>query len=467
MAIKSITIKDWSGHVLANLESDSVIKLGGPVDSYGSALIQAERTYDADGEDKQIIVSSDYWVDIFTEAYRTFIESNESGTGAFLYTINGLKPTEDGAFFIDGSMCTDWKPDGAGILITDHCVPCFTCDNVFRIKREFEYYRILLNAIKDINLYSVSVTNTRKNYLEGKRIEIPASCRSFMEGLSQEKLLNTIDLDSYNLKFGHMLRHYVTTVHMWNYAVSFNNSSTLIDNTPENPSGIVVQTKRAVASCGSNAATAKCKIEISLSGAANASIYVPDPQSGIFPYPPNSANGSDTETTYNLAGNVDYTKTSDSPIRKVFEFNFGTITKPCTLHTSCKFLPFNGYQMLQNGKPITFGFGLASLVVLDSPVVKESEQFTEEEYDKWNITATPLQYNNPTKDNYHSANMYPSEATNTTLTWDIKITWMVQQFGKPHNYVETYKMETPGLRKYVGGFIFGSKFIQEAGDIEV
>lgn len=467
MAIKSITIKSNSGAVLAKLESDSMIKFGGPTDNYGSALIQAERTYDENGEDKQIIISSDYWYDIFTEAYRTFIEANKAGTGAYLYTINGLKPTEDGAFFIDGSMCTDWKPDGAGIIVTDHCVPCFTCDNVFRIKREFEYYRILLNAIKDINLYSVSVTAARKNYLESKRIEIPASCRSFMEGLSQEKLLNTIDLDSYNLKFGHMLRHYVTTVHMWNYAVSFNNSSTLIDNTPENPSGIVIQTKRGIASCGSDAATAKCKIEILLSGVADASIYVPDPQSGIFPYPINSANGTNTVTNYNLSGNVEYTKESDSPTRKVFEFDFGTITKPCTLHTSCKFLPFKGYQMLQGNKPINFTFGLASLVALDTPVITESEQFTEEDYNKWNITATPRQYNNPTKSDYHSANMYPSEATNTTLTWDVKITWLIQQFGKSHSYVETYKMETPGLRQYVGGFIFGSKFIQEFAATEV
>lgn len=467
MAIKSITIKSNSGAVLAKLESDSVIKFGGPTDNYGSALIQAERTYDANGEDKQIIVSSDYWTDIFTEAYKRFIAAHESGTKAYLYTINGLKPTEDGAFFIDGSMCTDWKPDGDGIVVTDHCVPCFTCDNVFRIKREFEYYRILLNAIKDINLYSVSVTAARKSYLESKRIEIPASCRSFMEGLSQEKLLNTIDLDSYNLKFGHMLRHYVTTVHMWNYAVSFNNSSTLIDNTPENPSGIVIQTKRGIASCGSDAATAKCRIEISLSGVASASIYVPDPQSGIFPYPINSANGTNTVTNYNLSGNVKYTKGSNGPTHKEFEFDFGTITKPCTLHTSCKFLPFKGYQMLQDGKPITFTFGLASLVALDTPVIKESEQFTEEEYNKWNITATPRQYNNPTKDDYHSANMYPSEATNTTLTWDIKITWLITQFGESHSYVETYKMETPGLRQYVGGFIFGSKFIQEAADTGV
>lgn len=465
MAIKRITIKNNSGTVLANLESDSVIRFGGPTDSYGSALIHAERTYNADGEDKQIIISSDYWFDIFTEAYKAFMEANESGTGAYLYTINGLKPTEDGAFFIDGSMCTDWKPAG-GIVITDHCVPCFTCDNVFRIKREFEYYRILLNAIKDINLYSVSVTNIRKNYLESKRIEIPASCRSFMEGLSQEKLLNTIDLDSYNLKFGHMLRHYVTTVHMWNYAVSFNNSSTLIDNTPENPSGIVIQTKRGIASCGSNAATAKCKIEISLSGVSMASIYVPDPQSGIFPYPLNSADGEATVTNYSLSDNVEYTKTSEFT-RKVFEFNFGTISKPCTLHTSCKFLPFKGYQMLQDGKKITFTFGLSSLVALDTPVIKQSEKFTEEEYNKWNITAKPFQYKNPTKSEYHSANMYPSEATNTTLNWDIKITWLIKQFGTEHSYVETYKMETPGLRQYVSGFIFGSKFIQEAADTEV
>ena len=62
-----------------------------------------------------------------------------------------------------------------------------------------------------------------------------------------------------------LLQQYVTLVRMWNYVVSQNNTSTVIDVAPEDTSGFTIQTKRSLTSCGCDSQI-KCTLVINYFG---------------------------------------------------------------------------------------------------------------------------------------------------------------------------------------------------------
>lgn len=167
-------------------------------------------------------------------------------------TINGITPTDDGEFFIDGSECDSWEYiSGSTIGLVDLCPSCTTCETIYRLKYEVENMKMWINTLKDVNLYAGSNIATRQGLLNDQRIAPYAAQDD--EDKSEDKKLCSIGLipdDGYlQLKGLQLLQQYITTVHMWNYIVSRNNASTVIDVAPEDTTGFTVQTKRALPSC--------------------------------------------------------------------------------------------------------------------------------------------------------------------------------------------------------------------------
>lgn len=437
-----------------------------------------------------LTMSSSYFEDIYSEALNKVIKDLSNNA---VYSINGIKPTEDGAFFITGSMCTDWKIVNGAITITDHCTPCFSCDAVFRIKREFEFYRILLNALKDINIYDLDTVVARIAYLEDERINVPEACRQLLADISQERLLDDIDINRYKLWFGDMLRQYVTTVHMWNYAVTFNNSSAIISNTPEDPSGIMIQTKRGIASCtgasdndndgddtgttgkdksttvnstdtpvNGKPTTVKCNIDLSCTGAPGMSMFIPPPVTMFYP-----------ENFGTIDKNL-ATVTKGYETRKI-EADFGVITKPGTVSLTLKALPFMGY-VLKNGKGQKLFISSRDLdaLIVDpgngSRDANATGKFTET-YEQLKVTAEQVKFDDPTLQQYYESKSYPSQSADRisdtpTLTWNITIKWTVTQDDVEKVEMENYIFETPGLRSNVVNFFRASDFTVIEGEDE-
>lgn len=459
MAIRHIHVLNKSGNPLPVIPIGNTIRIraGNALYDNSTEVVTFKQTVDSNGNTNALLMTSPYFKDIFSQAYETFMNSEDSASYAnALYRINGIQPTEDGAFFINGSMCTDWEFSDGDIKITDHCVPCFTCDNVFRLKREFEYYRILLNAIKDANIYESTVVEARKAYLEDKRIEVPTSCKAMLEEISKERLIDKISLEKYGLQFTQLLRQYITTVHMWNYAVSFNNSSVQIDNTPEDSSGISIQAKRGIPSCSNDAAQVECVIAVTSSSRSGMYFYIPDPTSN---FTPEKFQGNKATV------NVDYSVTN-SPNTCTMKFNFGKISVPGTLSLAAKVLPFIAYRFKDgDGNTLSLSQGIGTFIknLLASSTTSDPEtgKFSEN-YQKLNVTfelVPPSELpTKPTLSTYNMYKVYPSESSNTTITWTVTITWKITQFGQTKSYQEKYNFETVGLRKYVSGFFRASDF---------
>lgn len=412
-------------------------------------------SFDSASNPDFMAISSPYFVDIYSEAL-TRVLSDLSGKA--IYSINGIPPTEDGSFFITGSMCTDWKATGNDeITITDHCTPCFSCDAVFRIKREFEFYRILLNAFKDINIYDLNTVQSRITYLESERINVPEACEKLLADTSQERLLDNIDINRYKLWFGDMLRQYVTTVHMWNYAVSFNNSSAIISNTPEDPSGVLVQTKRGIASCTGDGkpTTVKCNVDLLCDGAPGMSMFIPPP---ITMFYPENFGTIDKDLATVTKGNVE---------RNV-EADFGVIEKPGTVSLTLKALPFISYILKNgNGQELFAKSKDLDALIVDpgsgSRPTGSTGKFTEK-YEQLKVTAEHVSFDDPTLEQYYDAKSYPSQSADrgsnpTTLTWTINIKWTITQDDVEKVEMERYIFETPGLRSNVVNFFRASDFI--------
>jgi hypothetical protein len=458
MAIRHIHVRSKGGSLLPVTPVDHTIRISAGVAQYdnSSESVNFKQTVDSNGNTNALKIDSPYFDDIYSQAYDKFMNSSDSTSYAnALYRINGIQPTEDGAFFINGSMCTDWEFDSNGIKITDHCVPCFTCDNVFRLKREFEYYRILLNAIKDANIYESTVVEARKSYLEGQRIEVPTSCKTMLEEISKERLIDKISLEKYGLQFTQLLRQYITTVHMWNYAVSFNNSSVQIDNTPEDSSGISIQAKRGIPSCSNDAANVECVVAVTSSSRSGMYFYIPDPTSN---FTPEKFQGN--KASVNVAYSV------NSPNTCTITFNFGKISVPGTLSLAAKVLPFIAYRFKDgDGNTLSLAQGIGSFIKGLSASSTTSDPETgkfSESYQKLNITFELVPPNElpakPTLSTYNMYKVYPSESSNSTITWTVTITWKITQFGQTKSYQEKYNFETVGLRKYVSGFFRASDF---------
>lgn len=179
-------------------------------------------------------------------------------------TINEIKPTADGTFFLSGSECDSWTYlGGSTIGIVDLCPACKTCDAVYQLKHEIEELKLFLNSVKDANLYNSTVTTNRRALLTTAQLfKGTAACTVTPSSTVYPKGLE-------------LMQQYVTLVRMWNYVVSQNNASTVIDVAPEDTSGFTVQTKRSLPSCGCDSQI-QCMIVIDYVG------YIKDNTGGVL-----------------------------------------------------------------------------------------------------------------------------------------------------------------------------------------
>lgn len=252
----------------------------------------------------------DTTVDLVPDYSTLFNNSFDSGSiEPPVVSINGVQPTDTGAFFIDGSVCTSWDSllniddqvtylrnekhksdeqivdmDRHELFVVDLCPSCTTCENLYRLKYETENLWMWLNTLKNVNLMAAQdgVEETDPVYRDNRRLaEFRVTGATAYDVGSWDDVTTSYietnweacgptDLpdDSFmRLRGLALLKQYITTVHMWNYVVSQNNSSTEIQIAPESEAGFVIQTKRALPSCGGEQQI-RCTIDVDVLSSA-------------------------------------------------------------------------------------------------------------------------------------------------------------------------------------------------------
>ena len=166
-----------------------------------------------------------------------------------------LKPSHNVVGMLQPNQSESWARVD---LRFDLCPACQTCDTLYDIKQGLEQLNVMLNMLKDIELYKTPTLAGHKSGLENLCIDGGANCAGPWE-------LDAVEVGR------QLLQQYTTVVHMWNYAVLQNNSSLKLEIAPEDTAGFVVQTKRALPSCDESMQI-KCTITVSYDA------VVPDPQ---------------------------------------------------------------------------------------------------------------------------------------------------------------------------------------------
>ena len=164
----------------------------------------------------------------------------------FISTINDTAPAWDGTIFLLGSACVSVEGDADNheLLITDSCRACTDCDTLWSIYRGFEYYYSMFVALKDVALYNDEAAKARLEQLHKALMPAPGvDCRGKLDQAF-------FDWNSGSAPFAtELLGQYVTTMLMWNYAVSINNMKVELSTIPEDSTAIQLQLKRDLASC--------------------------------------------------------------------------------------------------------------------------------------------------------------------------------------------------------------------------
>ena len=351
-----------------------------------------------------------------------------------LTTLNGISPASDGTFFIHGSECDSVTPSSSNstqLDIVDLCPACKTCDSVVALASQIEYYKTWYNMIKDINLYAKGVVNQRKQYMESKRMDLTStSCT-----VPAAKAVPAAAM----WDFQQLFQQYAATVQMWNYVVSQNNASTQIRTAPEDPTGFLVETKRAVPSCGNNASIS-CSVQIQSTASSQQnllSVYVVPEAVQFKPF---------TNTTPSL------TVTHDSATKKTVTLPTTDIAVAGTYQVRVKFLPFI-YTILRDDKGNQFNLKTFKWQPIIEHGTPSQDEMSVSQTILNNLTKQQFVIKEPTESQYQSAKAYPSQSNPNKNTWSIKIRWTVKdkRTGKSTNYDESYYFQTNGVREYFDG----------------
>jgi len=402
----------------------------------------------------------------------------------YIKTINGVAPTQDGEFFIDGSECDSWDilESRTGISIVDLCPSCTKCESIYRLKYEVENLKMWLNTLKDVNLYLTAGTKdevaTRTALLSQYRITGPDKMPQCNTGIEFD--------DGYmNMRGLQLLQQYITTVHMWNYIVSRNNASTIIEVAPEETTGFVVQTKRALTSCACEQKIC-CTIHVSAYGILKdnqpnqpreipsdypISVFVPE-KSNIVRFeptvkqdPPNIAlpiSGC-TISTADPADPDDYLYASKKTATT------GEIdAKAAGTYVVCvKFLPFIYYQAWRDGEPINIRGGTTTTISghtnTETGVVTYDFGISD-----WttNIKPSADMPGEPTEADYLSAKTVPTTSVPFKILWKIDIEWKVKElvdgeWQEREPDIENYMYRANGIRSYFGSILQNTDILPE------
>ena len=426
MSLSAITIKDASGSVLA-------VATGSLCIDQKRLNAQDTNTVSGSCSDDVATIWTPYFTNIFEEAFNAFFD----GSVTCLQTINGVRPTDNGAFFIEGSDCVSWsyaKPvlnsdsisegslGGNLLAITDLCPSCDVCDKVLEIKKAVEYYKLIYNGFKDVILYPYDTTAKRFNALVAKRLSVPAQCATGIDS----KYTKSIEPETIQMRqLNKVLAGYMRTVRMWNWAVSQNARSVEISTTPESDTGFYIQTKYALPNCGKCSAL-KLEIDVKLiDGQSNLSVYIP-PTGGkkcmVISKPfDNAVSAIETIT--------------EEATHKHIVLDFGPPSKAVTHIVRVKFLPFSqNILRLENGRALV----MSSLALRDGDTVTTS---SEDESEQSFVTGSTVYYMKPrnsqlttpepTETTYKAYSVYPSKTSDGYNTWEINVEWTWRQASTP------------------------------------
>ena len=420
-------------------------------------------------------------------------------------TINGVGANAAGEFFIDGSECDSWGyikngiaegsgevgeevwfvrrnkatgelikykyPNGFGIWLTDACPACTSCETIYRLKYEVENLKMWLNTLKDVNMYTSTLYGDVPNHV-GYRRDLLKQQRITEYNEDQACSTNLQPDDKYmQLQGIQLLQQYMTVVHMWNYVVSRNNSSTLITIAPEDTTGFVVQTKRALTSCA-NTQSIRCCIDVQPCGAYwdtnptspggfpgdyQISIYVPEKSNRVSFEPfdsdvqqQNALNGIYTMTIRTRASSlvqnqpVAYKQADTSP---TLTPDYIDAKVAGTYVVTTKFLPFIYYRAWRGLKSdgsknyITMRGGKQDQDIQPYPVGDTGAVIY-----NFGLSDVETGYlERPTEQDYLDAKTAPTCSVPFKIMWDITVTWQIAG-EKPD--VENYRYMANGIRAY-------------------
>ena len=453
-------------------------------------------------------------------------------------SINDVPPNDSGEFFIEGSPCVSWAYTENGIveeLDTDNTVPstvpgialvdlcpsCTTCEAIYRLKYELENLKMWINTLKDVSLYSaydvISRANTlskdRVTWFNGVQYDLDDNSMPILSTVEPKDVLPIhescgLDLkedDEYlRLKGLRLVHQYITLVHMWNYVVSQNNSSTEITVAPDDECGFVIQTKRALPSCDCSQ-DVQCIVTVECSkvwkdGAESSSDPVTDQMiiditplwmdqnkqllSVYIPRDEVTATWKPTEDTQACYAD------SSSSVNITFEpFDKKTYPEPY-LDAADQKLTIITPHIVQGGKNVgrtdqkriqsnvihTKAAGTYLVAVKCLPYVNsvihdahgnvvtirggtltyESGSHPSGEYEKdYDFTVTQVEQtaiSSPTRQQYLDAKTAPTCSVPWMLIWHIEITWLVtDQDGTQSVSTESHEYKAPGIPIFFDG----------------
>lgn len=433
-------------------------------------------------------------------------------------TINGVGANAAGEFFIDGSECDSWGyikngiaedsgaageevwfvrrnkvtgelikykyPNGFGIWLTDACPACTSCETIYRLKYEVENLKMWLNTLKDVNMYRSTLYGDVPDHI-GYRRDLLKQQRITEYNEDQACSTDLQPDDKYmQLQGIQLLQQYMTVVHMWNYVVSRNNSSTLITIAPEDTTGFVVQTKRALTSCA-DAQSIRCCIDVKplytwwdKATAAGGypkdypiSVYVPDGSNTVefrpfknisaadaLHYVEGDKTGTITKMTIRTLADIEKQPTA----HKFAEFatvpttegevpvsTFINAKVAGTYVVTTKFLPFIYYRAWRiiNGERVYIKIrGGQAQTVDGEPVGVDGTTV----YDFAIADHTQDNLANPTEGDYLDAKTVPTVSVSFKIVWQVTVTWTVKDGDEQKTEVEEFRYFANGIRSFFG-----------------
>ena len=370
---------------------------------------------------------------------------------SYVASLNGVTPTHDGFMFINGSMCTsvghaeDYNENNHELTIEDFCPSCITCKDYILLLKTIEYYKMVFNYIKDLNLYEEPLAKDRFYWLNNNRAVLDATCiNEVKDELTEVSQLPPIK------GVAKLMKEYLSTIHLWNYAVNMSGAHTKIISAPGEPSGFVVQTLRALPSCKGNLSV---EVQINVSGPTKCnddyiSMYIPDPLIEFLPE--NSIERSDDAI-------LDIYNDPKEHTTKRITYTQSNVVGAGSLCITARFLPFTAMKLFKKveGKRVEITVDKLLDDVIDaaeesgSNNSKKVTYFLEIEGENYSVAE-------PTVTMYNDSRRYPSiTKTRDPLRFTIDIYWAMYTttptggVEKLYSIAETYYFDCRPLRKCI------------------
>ena len=424
MPIKRIYIKNSAGQETAQL-SGRLIK----ITPRGNIKATPQRT--------SVVLSYTPDPDMLEAGYKQF------KLKPYVVSINGSSPLKDGSFWLNTDRCMSWTSDKATVILWDACPACYSCDKQLAIRRRYEWLRIQLNDLKDVNLYDNATKKSRNEYFEKRLTRWMPVCETAQPEKPQY-------LDSYRL-----MLNYVTMVHMWNFVVSQNNTNTIIRSAAEDASGFYIQTKRAVPSCN-NTANISCDITISARDVQEGvSVLVARKRTEFKPFEGSGVVSSAIEII------------EEETTTKRFKTTFAPVAVAGTYIVEVKIMPFMFVDIKKpDGTPIDFSkvsWDVEEASAQTNLGEGSETEFSSTRYDLGQCTIKPGVLKSPTETDYNSSKAFPARVLEGRNIWDIKINWTLTgelegEEGKSEE--EDYVYATTKVRVPVNGLLRSSDWIE-------